>query len=100
PLQRRHGQALAAVIRKVSELAADIAKAPLLSLQSPVQLPPKDDQEEMPPDTRPRTWPRSSAIAVRFAIALSTPTAEKRLELIEAASRFCAENGFAFWVSD
>lgn len=108
-LQRRHGRAILDVMAKVAELAAEIAHAPILSLQSPVQLPtptrpPKqssdDDREERPQDPKQRPWPRASAIAVRFAIALSKPTAELRLELIRAASEFCADSGFAFWVAD
>jgi len=99
PLQLRHGRAVLDVMEKVAELAADIARAPILSLQSPVQLPPRPEHEVLQ-DARPRSWPRASAAAVRFAIALSEPSAALRLRLMDAASKFCDENGFAFWVAD
>jgi hypothetical protein len=105
-LQRRHGAAVLDVMAKVAELAADIAKAPILSLQTPVQLPPKeyfdlsDDGDDTGQETHLRSWPRSSAIAIRFAIALSKPTSAMRLKLLESASAFCDENGFGFWAAD
>jgi hypothetical protein len=107
-LQLRHGRAILDVIAKIAEMAADIAKAPILSLQSPVQLPPRghgetSDQDASPDErlqVKPYSWPRSSAIAVRFTIALANPTSELRLKLLRTASTFCAERGFAFWAGD
>jgi hypothetical protein len=107
-LQRRHGRAILDVISKIADLAAGIAEAPIMSLQSPVQLPPRGygettDQEAGPDErlqVKPTNWPRSAAIAVRFTIALAKPTAGLRLKLLETASMFCAERGFAFWAGD
>ncbi len=107
PLQTQHGRAVLDVMDKVAELAADIAHGPILSLQSPVQLPHRpgrssddDDRDEFLQDAKPRGWPRVSAVAVRFTIALPEPSAALRLRLMDAASTFCDENGFALWVGD
>lgn len=106
PLQMHHGRAILDVMDKVAELAADIAHGPILSLQSPVQLPlvpdrsSEDDDRDELQDAKPRGWPRVSAVAVRFTIALPEPSASLRLRLMDAASTFCDENGFALWVGD
>lgn len=91
PLLLEHGRAIRDAINHVATLAADVAEAPIISLQSPVQLPQPD---------RPGDWPRSSAVAVRFAIAVRRPNAARRLELLDAAATFCQERGFGLWVKD
>lgn len=85
-----HGRAVAEVIAEVSA-AATVRGAPLLSLQSPVQLPADGDQGE---------WPVPAAIAVRFAMALKESGAEVRLELAEGFARYAADRGYGFWVAD
>jgi len=108
PLQRRHARAILDIMAKIAELAVGTARAPILSLQSPVQLPlrassdlaaDREDRDETPQDTRLSSWP-SDVIAVRFSIGLATSTAKLRLRLAKEAARFCEDNGFAFWVAD
>src|SRR5580700_9728000 len=62
------------LIREISRVAAHVAKAPLLFLQCPAQLP---DHVFIGQDVKNRkstTPKRSSALAVRFAIALQRPS--------------------------
>lgn len=96
PLQSWHARVILEVLAEVGELAAGIAKSPILSLQSPVQLPPQAYANREGSDA----WPTSAAVAVRFSIALHRPTASSRLELLKHASEFCTERGLAFWAAD
>jgi hypothetical protein len=88
------------LIKEISRVAADVAKAPLLFLQCPAQLP---DHVFVSQDVRSRkitTPKRSSALAVRFAIALSHPSASLRFELTDIIMRYCSERRFGFWLAD
>jgi hypothetical protein len=88
------------LIKEISRVAADVAKAPLLFLQCPAQLP---DHVFVSQNVRSRkiTVPkRSSAMAVRFAIALSRPSAHLRFELTDILMRYCTERRFGFWLAD
>lgn len=93
-----HARVLLLVIQEISEIAVNVAKAPILYLQSPVQLPlsapPRD--ERMSPSHADPAW----ALAVRFGIALSPPTAELRLRIADALASFCAERGLGLWLAD
>jgi hypothetical protein len=98
-LQYRHCRAIRAVIEEISEVAAEVAGAPILSLQSPAQLPVHsyigDDAVVHHTD-----WPRSSALAVRFSIGLDQPSAALRLRVADAFAEFCAQRGFGLWLAD
>ena len=98
-IQYRHCRAIRAVIEEISEVAAEVAGAPILSLQSPAQLPVHrsvgDDVIVHQTD-----WPRSSALAVRFSIGLDQPSASLRLRVADAFAEFCAQRGFGLWLAD
>lgn len=81
------------LLAKVGEIAAN-AGAPLLFVQSPAQLPADDSAEK---DGR---YPPSSSFAVRFAIALRTPSARIVFELARETSAYCEEQGFRWWLAD
>jgi len=100
PLELRHGRAIRAVMREVARIAAGVAKAPVLSMQSPVQLPPHDLSKPETDRTRPQTWSRSSAIAVRFALALPRATTALRLDVADAFAAFCRRTGVGLWLAD
>ncbi len=87
-VQLSHCRAILAVVGEIADVAVTVASAPILSLQSPVQVPLYSE------------WPRSSAVAVRFTIALDQPSADLRLKIAEAFASFCAERGFGLWVAD
>jgi hypothetical protein len=85
----------------VAKLAAEEAQAPLLSVQCPAQLPPRENH----PDQNIRSHelpgpPHSCALALRFAIALHEPTAEKRIRLAETLQQYCNARGLGMWLSD
>lgn len=96
--EHSHARALLLVIQEIAQVAVNIAKAPILYLQSPVQLPestpPRD--ERMNPLHAAAAW----SIAVRFGIALSPPTAALRLQIAHAFAGYCAERGFGLWLAD
>src|SRR6266545_4955569 len=87
-VQLSHCRAILAVVGEIADVTVTVASAPILSLQSPVQVPLYSE------------WPRSSAVAVRFTIALDQPSAGLRLKIAEAFASFCAERGFGQWVAD
>lgn len=94
PVRFSHGIEIKRLIEKISTIAVDI-NAPLLSVQCPVQLPIGPKAE-----TREDQIPRSSSLAVRFAIALRTPSAKKMFQLAERITRYCADHGFLLWLAD
>jgi hypothetical protein len=93
-----HGRAVLEVARKVAYTAVEAA-SPILSLQSPAQLPQhrfaRDDLEN-----RNEDWTRSSSLAVRFSIAIGQKSAENRSKLAEALAEFCSVNGLGMWLRD
>jgi hypothetical protein len=102
PRSIRFNQSIAIrdLIKEISRVAANVAKAPLLFLQCPAQLP---DHVFVRQNVRSReiTMPkRSSAMAVRFAIALSRPSAHLRFGLTDILMRYCTERRFGFWLAD
>ena len=96
--QFRHGQATRELLTYVSGLAQEHG-APLLTLQSPTQLPPHRHIES---DIRVRSeeWPRAAAIAARFAFSMHHLRATTRLDLAERLSTYCAQRGYGFWLRD
>jgi hypothetical protein len=88
------------IVHKVSEIAVNVGApdgtgAPLLSVQSPVQLPPEPDATSE--DAR---YPWVSSKAVRFSIAAPAPTTRNHLEIAERITEFCQENGYSLWLRD
>ncbi len=90
----RDGLLIRKVVAFIAQLAAETAHAPILSLQSPVQIPSASWEGE------PGRLPRSSSLAVRFAIALQQPSTQLRLRLGHLVERYCEENGLGLWLSD
>jgi hypothetical protein len=95
PLTMRHATRLKDALREISQMAVEDAKAPLLSVQSPVQLPvpPRAEFEE-------DEVPTASSKAIRFAIALPQPSAELTFALADRITRYCSERGLSLWVRD
>jgi hypothetical protein len=100
----RHGLGIRDVIYEITRLAAEIGNAPILSLQSPVQIPPHsyNDYAAEANQEKARTEQNSRAysLAVRFAIALQERTAVTRLQLAEKLAFFCAQRGLGLWLAD
>lgn len=88
------------LIEEIARVAANVAHAPLLFLQAPAQLPAQSfigDDVRSAKITAPR---RSSALAVRFGIALHEPSSALRFDLSDILSRYCGEKGFGLWLAD
>jgi hypothetical protein len=97
-LSHHDGLAIRELLHQISLIAKEI-DAPLLLLHCPVQMPAsRSDAPEL--RHRDEEWPRPSATAVRFAIALKHPTTELRLKLANGLSMFCGERGYGFWLAD
>jgi hypothetical protein len=88
------------LIREISRIAADVAGAPLLFLQCPAQLPDHSFTSQDVRSCKMTSARRSSALAVRFAIALARPSARLRFELTDILRRYCTERRFGFWLAD
>ena len=96
--QFRHGQATREVLAFIAEIAREQG-GPILTLQTPVQLPP---HRHVGADVRERTeeWPRSHTFAVRFALSIQHMRANTRLEVAKRVAGFCGQRGYGFWLRD
>ncbi|MDI5977050.1 hypothetical protein [Amycolatopsis magusensis] len=94
PLTLPDGLRVKRLLLEIGQLAAD-AQAPLLFVQSAAQLPIDESAED-----GDGTIPPSSSFAVRFAIALRTPSAKIVLQLAEQLSAYCDKHGYRWWLAD
>jgi len=95
----RHGIAVREVLREIAGTATR-KQRPLLSLQCPVQVPPHDPDERDGLRAAVGSSPRVASLAVRFSIALDTPSAKVGFELSESLSEFCKTHGYGFFLAD
>lgn len=93
-----HGQEFARIIVRISDLAVS-ASSPLLSLQSPAQLPPPSYTGESHSE-RQTDWARSSAMAVRFSIAIGRRSSEDRSSLASLLAQYCRSEGYGLQLRD
>lgn len=98
--QYRNGPAIRALLHEISDLAANVGKAPILLLQCPAQLPPHRFVAPTDINSRDFDWPRASSLAARFAIALHDDSAALRLQLADRLALYCEERGFGLWLAD
>jgi hypothetical protein len=104
----RHGLALLDALKRVSELAVGVARAPIFFLQCPAQPPthnPLSDQGgplggEQDLVARAEQPPRSSAFGLRFAIALEDESADPAFQLAGQLSEYCSARGLGLWLRD
>ncbi|HET6499531.1 MAG TPA: hypothetical protein VFG87_02100 [Amycolatopsis sp.] len=95
-----HGLAVRDVMKEIGETAATVARAPLLTLQCPAQLPTIVKTRNHDLSTRKEIASPCSSLAVRFAIALRDPSAAMRFQLADRVHRLCQKHGFGFWIAD
>ena len=95
-----HSIAVRDLIREISRIAAQVAKTPLLYIQSPAQLPAQSFIGQDVRDSRVTGVRRSSSLAVRFAVGMARPSASLRFELTELLARYCSDKGFGLWLAD
>ena len=95
-----HCKAMREVIDYVAGLATE-ADSPILSLQAPAQIPPRElmigpisttDEEN--------TLTPASSLAVRFAIAIQNPSAKLVVWLSSRLERYCQSHGHGLWLAD
>lgn len=72
------------LIQEISYIACD-AELPVISMTFPAQVPKEATELELP------DWPSPHGLALRFAFALLSPNAQRRLELAERVSRVCKD---------
>lgn len=95
-----HGIAVRDLTKEISETAARVAGAPLLTLQCPAQLPTVVKTRGHDLRTRKESPSPCSSLAVRFSIALSDASAERRFALADRVRALCEDYGFGFWLAD
>jgi hypothetical protein len=99
-LLARHCRVMRNVIHYVTGLAAT-AHSPILSLQSPAQIPPRELMigSRATTDEENILTPASS-LAVRFTIAIQNPSAKLVTWLASRLERYCQTHGLGLWIAD
>jgi hypothetical protein len=96
-----HAQAIKEVTGEIAGVAAAVTTAPLLTLLSPAQLPPKAaSHHNNLRYRREAVPPSSSSIAVRFSIALHEASAQQFFALSDRFRELCTERGYGLWLAD
>lgn len=95
-----HSIAVRDLVREISRIAAEVARTPLLYIQSPAQLPARSFIGQDVRDSEVTRVRRSSSLAVRFAIGMARPSADLRFDLTERLTRYCIDKKFGLWLAD
>ncbi|WP_236796923.1 hypothetical protein [Amycolatopsis sp. GM8] len=95
-----HGVAIRDLLKEISEAAAGLAGAPLLTLQCPAQLPTIVKTRNHDLRTRKEIAAQCSSLAVRFSIALRDTSVARRFALGDRIREVCEKHGFSFWAAD
>jgi hypothetical protein len=99
-LRTWHCRIMRDVINYISGLAAEI-NSPILSLQSPAQIPPRElmigprtatDEEN--------TLTPANSLAIRFTIAIENPSAKLVMFVSNRLERYCQTHGLGLWLAD
>ncbi|MGH3621209.1 MAG: hypothetical protein ACRDQ5_05380, partial [Sciscionella sp.] len=99
-LRNWHGAVVRDLMKEISEVATNLAGAPLLTLQCPAQLPPVVKTRNHDLSTRKETPSPCSSLAIRFSIALQDASAERQIALGNRIREICDEYGFSLWIGD
>lgn len=83
------------LINEITLIASTHGKAPLVSIQCPVQRPVESNVE-----TGDRKMPSSSSLSIRFTIALDEPSVSARTGLAALLASYCEMRGYRMWLSD
>lgn len=100
PMTARRARETRDLLARITSLAANEVGAPLLSVQCPVQVPPR---VRGTPSVRDRTEPvppPSASHGVRFSIPLARPDSRTRIALATGIADHCADRGYGLWVAD
>lgn len=96
----RHGLALRDALHEVTQISV-AEHAPLLSLQSPAQIPPHTSRQVTgATPSRTVATSRSSSLALRFSLALARPRASARLRIADRLAEYCRCRGLGLWLAD
>jgi hypothetical protein len=95
-----HGLAIRDLMKEISETAANLGGAPLLTLQCPAQLPTIVKTRNHDLRTRKEIASPCSSLAVRFSIALRDTSVAKRFELSDRIRELCEKHRYSFWIAD
>lgn len=99
-LRAWHCRVMREIINYISRLAAEV-NSPILSLQSPANIPPRElmigartatDEEHM--------LTPSSSLAIRFTIAIQDPSAKLVMWLSNRLELYCQAHGLGLWLAD
>lgn len=95
-----HGIAIRDLLKEIAEAAANLAGAPLLTLQCPAQLPTIVKTRNHDLRTRKEIAAECSSLAIRFSVALRDTSAAVRFTLGDRIREVCEKYGFSFWIAD
>lgn len=97
-LSRSDGLMLTDVLGAIADHVVS-SGLPIMSLQSPVQLPRVSNSSEDRAHRLER-WRKPSGFGVRFSAALGRASQGERLVFLDRMRRFCAERGLGLWLGD
>lgn len=100
PLRTWHCKMMREIINHIAFLAAEI-DSPILSLQSPAQIPPRELMigPRTATDEENSVTPASS-LAIRFTIAIQNPSAKVVMSLSTRLEQYCLQHGLGLWLAD
>jgi hypothetical protein len=99
-IDKWHSDAIRDVIYRIAKVAHECG-APILSLQTPAQVPYSDETlRKITPDREEEMLPDAASLAVRFSIAPQRSSAATVLQISDNLRKFCVERGFGLWLED
>jgi hypothetical protein len=95
-----HGLAIRDLVKEISDAAATLLDAPLLSLQCPAQLPTIVKTRNHDLRTRKEIASPCASLAIRFSIALRDVSVAARFELADRVRELCEKHRYSLWLAD
>lgn len=95
-----HGLALRDLAKEISEAAATLIDAPVLSINCPAQLPTIVKTRNHDLRTRKEIASPASSLALRFSVALRDVSVATQFELADRIRELCEKHGYSFWLAD
>jgi hypothetical protein len=99
-LRNWHSAVVRDLLDEISDIATNLAQAPLLTLQCPAQLPTTMRTRNHDLRTRRESPAFGTSLAVRFSIALRDASARRQIALGNRIRELCDEYGFSLWIGD
>lgn len=94
-----HSQVICHLVNDLTNISAAYS-APIVSLQSPTQVPFSDTMGLASPKEHAQLPARATSVAVRFTISVPFLGSGETLQLTEHLAEYCYDRGFGLWLAD